>query len=138
MDLTCKKKHLKYYVKKSVVYLQGIYIRECTAFCFCCCCCFFFLYWWCVWVHCRSMSYFFSNFYLFFFSAWPSHLPQLGFTVFNWMYFFYYLLFVSYLTYSVINSFLIFRFWYHLFWDFSLQKLNRTLKKDLFLLMLLL
>ena len=80
----------------------------------------------------------FSNFYLFFFSAWPSHLPQLGFTVFNWMYFFYYLLFVSYLTYSVINSFLIFRFWYHLFWDFSLQKLNRTLKKDLFLLMLLL
>ena len=78
------------------------------------------------------MSYFFSNFYLFFFSAWPSHLPQLAFTVFNWMYFFYCLLFVSYLTYSVINSFLIFRFCYHLVWDFSLQKLNRTLKKDLF------
>ena len=68
----------------------------------------------------------------FFFSAWPSHLPQQGFTVFDWMYFFYYLLFVNYLTYSVINSFLIFRFWYHLVWDFSLQKLNRTLKKDLF------
>ena len=69
MDLTCKKKHLKYCVKKTVVYLLGIYIRECTAFCFCCCCCFFFLflYWWCVWAHCRSMLYFFSNFYLFFF-----------------------------------------------------------------------
>lgn len=78
------------------------------------------------------MLYFFSNFYRFFFSAWPSHLPQQGFTVFDWMYFFYYLLFVNYLTYSVINSFLIFRFWYHLVWDFSLQKLNRTLKKDLF------
>lgn len=44
MDLTCKKKHLKYYVKKSVVYLLGIYIRECTAFCFCCCCCFFYFH----------------------------------------------------------------------------------------------
>ena len=78
---------------------------------------------------CRISS---AIFTCFFFSAWPSHLPQLGFTVFNWMYFFYYLLFVSYLTYSVINSFLIFRFWYHLFWDFSLQKLNRTLKKTPF------
>ena len=49
-----------------MVYLQGIYIRECTAFCFVVVAVVF-LYWWCVWVHCRSMSYFFSNFYLFFF-----------------------------------------------------------------------
>ena len=123
-----QEKHLKYYVKKSVVYLLGIYIRECTAFCFCCCCCFFFYFYIDdVFEHTVGLCYISSAiFNLFFFSAWPSHLPQPGFTVFNWMYFFYYLLFVSYLTYSVINSFLIFRFWYHLFWDFSLQKLNRT------------